>query len=70
MDNPEPGQEVVEFKMRRAAGMNALRKIGAIVADEQRDDADNARALRWFARYGWMVLICSALLMAYLMGVI
>ncbi|MDO8464967.1 MAG: hypothetical protein Q7S46_06910 [Gallionella sp.] len=70
MGNPEPEQEIVEHKVRRAVGINALRKIGEIVAEEQQADADNARALRWFARYGWLILIGSALLLAYLMGVI
>lgn len=70
MDNPEPEQEIIEHKVRRAVGLSALRKIGVIVAEEQQDDADNARALRWFARYGWLILIVGALLLAYLMGVI
>ena len=70
MDNQEPEQEVVEYKVRRATGINALRKIGLIVAKEQQADADNARALRWFARYGLLILIGGALLLAYFMGVI
>lgn len=70
MDNPETGREIVEHKVRRAVGANALRKIGRIVAEEQQADEEKARALRWFARYGWLVLIGSALLLAYLMGVI
>lgn len=68
MNNRE--QEIVEKIVRRAAGLNALRKIGAIVAEEQQADAEKARALRWFARYGWIVLAGSALLLAYLTGVI
>lgn len=70
MDNPEPEREIVEHKVRRAVGLNALRKIGVIVAEEQQAEADNAKGLRWFARYGWLILIGSALLLAYLMGVI
>jgi len=70
MDNPETEQEIVEHKVRRAVGINALRKIGGIVAEEQQADADNARALRWFARYGLLILIGGALLLAYFMGVI
>ncbi|MDO8811881.1 MAG: hypothetical protein Q7J38_07635 [Gallionella sp.] len=70
MNNPEPEREIVEHKVRRAVGVNALRKIGVIVAEEQQADADKARVLRWFARYGWLVLIGSALLLGYLMGVI
>jgi hypothetical protein len=68
VNNPE--QEIVEKKVRRAVGLSALRKIGAIVAEEQRDDTEKARVLRWFARYGWIVLTGSALLLAYVFGVI
>ncbi len=68
MNNPE--QEIVEQKVRRAVGINALRKIGVIVAREQQADTDKANVLRWFARYGWIVLLGAALLVAYLTGVI
>lgn len=71
MNNPDNReQETVEKKVRRAAGINALRKIGAIVAEEQRADAEKARVLRWFVRYGWIVLIGSALLLAYAFGLV
>lgn len=66
----DPLQEIVEHKVRRAAGANALRRIGRIVAEEQKDDAEKERFLRWFVRYGWLVLLGGALLLAYLMGVI
>jgi hypothetical protein len=68
VNNPE--QEIVEQKVRRAVGINALRKIGVIVAREQQADTDKANVLRWFARYGWIVLPGAALLVAYLTGVI
>jgi len=68
VNNPE--QEIVEKKVRRAVGLSALRKIGAIVAEEQRADTEKARVLRWFARYGWIVLTGSALLLAYAYGLI
>ena len=70
MDNRESEQEVVEYKVRRAVGLNALRKIGEIVAEEQQADADRAKALRWFARYGWIILTGGALLLAYVFGLI
>ncbi len=70
MDNQEPEQDVVEYKVRRAVGVNALRKIGAIVAEEQQADADKMKFARWFVRYGWLVLTGGVLLLAYLMGVI
>jgi hypothetical protein len=61
-------QEIVKQKVRRAAGINALRKIGLIIATEQQTDTDKAKLLRWFARYGWIVLPGAALLVAYVIG--
>jgi len=63
-------QEIVKQKVRRAVGINALRKIGLIVSAEQQTDADKARLLRWFARYGWIVLPGAALLAAYAISLI
>lgn len=68
MNNPE--REVVEYKVRRAVAAHALRKIGKIVAEEQQADADKARALRWFVRYGWLIALGIGLAAAYWMGVI
>lgn len=68
MNNPE--QEIVEHKVRRAVGINALRKIGIIVAEEQQTESEKARVLIWFARYGWLILLGAALLLVYAMGLI
>jgi len=68
MESPE--QSIVKQKVRRAVGINALRKIGLIVATEQQTDTDKAKLLRWFARYGWIVLPGAALLAAYAMDLI
>ena len=68
MDHPE--REIVEHKVRRAVGVNALRKIGEIVADEQQADEEKANMLRWFVRYGWLVALGAVLAWAYWMGVI
>lgn len=68
MDHPE--REIVEHKVRRAAGVNALRKIGKIAADERQADKEKANALRWFLRYGWLVALGAVLAWAYWTGVI
>lgn len=68
MSNDE--QEIIEKNIRRATGIKALRKIGEIVAEEQQADAEKARVLRWFSRYGWIVLSASALLFSYIFGLI
>lgn len=69
MNQPEHDEEL-EKNVRRATGVSALRKIGKIVAEDLQVDAEKEQALRWFARYGWMVLLAGALLLAYLLGVI
>ena len=73
MNNPEamqsPEQSIVEQKVRRLVGINALRKIDVIVANEQQADTDKAKVLRCFARYGWIVLL-STVLLAYAMHLI
>jgi hypothetical protein len=63
-------QEIVKQKVRRVVGINALRKIGLIVATDRQTDNEKAKMLRWFARYGWIVLPGVALLVAYAMGLI
>lgn len=63
-------QEIVEQKVRRAVGISALRKIGRIVAEEQKTDAGKATVLRWLTRYGWIILSGAALLLAYVLGLI
>lgn len=65
-----PGQEIVEQKVRRAAAINASRKIGKIAARENQDDIDRDKVLHRFARYGWMILLGGALLPAYGIGII
>lgn len=68
MNNYE--QESIEKNVRRAAGIKALRKIAEIVAEEQQADAEKARVLRWFIRYGWLVLLVSVLLLSSYFGLI
>lgn len=69
MNQPEDN-DALEKNVRRATGVSALRKIEKIVAEDLRVDAEKEKALRWFARYGWMVMLAGALLLAYLFGVI
>ena len=66
---PGPAQDVVEQKVRRAVAVNALHKIGMIVAREQQADTDKVNVLRWALRYGWLILLAAAALLAGLMGV-
>jgi hypothetical protein len=65
-----PEQEIVAQKTRRAATISAMRKIGTIVARENQADMDRIKVLRWFARYGWMILLGGVPLLAYGLGII
>ena len=55
----DPEHDIVEHKVRRAAAINALRKIGVIVAEERQADTDKAKVLRWLARYGLLALLAA-----------
>lgn len=69
MSQHEDDDAIVK-NVRRTTGISALRKIGKIVAEDLQVDAEKEKALRWLARYGWMVLLAGALLLAYLLGVV
>ncbi len=60
----------VDKNIRREVGINALRKIGKIVAEEQQTDAEKQNALRWVSRYGWIILLGGILLLGYIMRLI
>ena len=68
MNNPE--KEVVEQKIRRATAINALRKIGLIVAEEQKTEARQEQAWRWMLLLGLLILLFSAALLGKSCGVI
>jgi len=59
----------LQQNIRRTAGQHALKKIHAIVEQENKNDADSARTLRWFLRYGFAALLILAAIVAHLMGV-
>lgn len=62
-------EDPLQQNIRRTTGQHALKKIRAIVDEEIARDAAAARALRWLLRYGWIVLLVIAALLAHLMGV-
>ena len=62
-------EDPLQQNIRLTTGLHALRKIGAIVDRENKSDAESARALRWLLRYGWIVLLLVAALLARLTGV-
>ncbi len=66
MSTDDPLQQ----NIRRTTAVHALKKIRHIVDEENADDAFKARALRWSVRYGWLVLLLVAALLARLLGVV
>lgn len=65
MNSDDPLQQ----NIRRSTALHALRKIRGIVDEENADDAFKAHTLRWFLRYGWLILLAAALLFARYLGV-
>ncbi len=59
----------LQKNIRRTTAQHALRKIRAIVDEENARDATSARALRWALRYGWVALLIVAVVLGRLMGV-
>lgn len=59
----------LQHNIRRTTGQHALKKIRAIVDEENRNDAAVAVALRRLLRYGWIGLLVVAVLAAHLIGV-
>ena len=55
--------------IRRTTGQLALKKIRAMVDEEEASAAAAARERRWLLRYGWIALLAVAALLARLTGV-
>ena len=62
-------EDPLQQNIRHATSLHALRKIRAIVDEENRQEAATAQMLRWLLRYGWIVLLLVVVLLARLMGV-
>ncbi|TNC94777.1 MAG: hypothetical protein FD121_1527 [Gallionellaceae bacterium] len=66
MSNDDPLQQ----NIRRTTAHRALKQVRILVDAANAEDASKARALRWMMRYGWMVLLLIAALIARFIGVI
>jgi cation transport ATPase len=62
-------EDPLQQNIRRTTGQHALKKIRAIVDEENEHDAAITRTLRWLSRYGWVVLLVIIALLARLTGV-
>jgi hypothetical protein len=54
----------------RATAIHALKKVRILVDAANAEDASKVRALRWMMRYGWIVLLIIAAMIARIIGVI
>lgn len=70
MTAPEQEQERIGQNVQRTAGAHALKKIRGIVDEDLHEEAARAKLLHIFLRYGWIVLLLAALLLARHFGVI
>ena len=64
-----PEQERIEQNVQRTTGIHALKKIRGIVDEDLREEAARTKLLRAFLRYGWIVLLLVAGLLARHFGV-
>jgi cation transport ATPase len=62
-------EDPLQQNIRRTTGAHALKQIGEIVDKENRDEAATSRAVRQTMRYGLIVLLILAAVLAHLMGV-
>jgi cation transport ATPase len=62
-------EDPLQQNIRRTTGQHALKRIRAIVDEENEHDAAVTRTLRWLSRYGWIVLVVLIALLARLTGV-
>jgi len=66
---PEQDQRI-ERNVQRTVGHAALKKIRGIVDEDLEKEMSGARLLRAFLRYGWLILLVAAALLAHYLGVI
>ncbi|MFH0933946.1 MAG: hypothetical protein V1879_01955 [Pseudomonadota bacterium] len=59
----------LQQNIRRSTGLHALKKIGDIVEEDNRNEAAKAQTLRRLLRYGWIVLLLIVAVLARLTGV-
>ena len=60
----------IERNVRRTVGYAALKQIRRIVDADLEKEAAGARFLRAFLRYGWLILLAAAALLAHYLGVL
>ncbi len=54
----------------RSTALHALKKVRVLVDAANSEDAAKAKALHWLVRYGWLLLLLIAALVARFIGVL
>ncbi len=62
-------EDPLQRNIRRTTARRALKEIRALVDEEIEREAAASRAVQWLKRYGWIILLVIAALLAHLMGV-
>ena len=65
-----PEREHLEQNIRRTVCMRALREARNLVDKDLHEEAIRKKWLRAFLRYGWIILLLAAGLLAHYLGVI
>ena len=66
MNSDDPLQQ----NIARTSALLALKKVRVLVDEANAEDQTKATALRWLMRYGWLLLLLIAALVARFIGVI
>ncbi len=61
--------EKLQQNINRTTSKHALNQIHAMLEQENKINAEKARALRWLLRYGWVILLLFFAILFYLAGV-
>jgi len=66
MSHDDPLQQ----NIARTSAIHALKKVRVLVDEANAEDESKEKALRWMLRYGWLLLLLIAALVARFIGVI
>lgn len=58
----------LQHNIARTSALHALKKVRVLVDEANAEDQAKAKALRWMMRYGWLLLLLIAALVARFIG--
>jgi hypothetical protein len=63
-------EDRLQQNIDRSTAIHALKKLRVLVDEANAEDAAKTKALHWLVRYGWLLLLLIAALVARFLGVI